>query len=650
MKYKIILSFVFLLLLLKAFSQEPTGKLRSAIENANQLMNASPLEARKSLLGLYSESAEKDAPDDWAELYFTLGKTYYFEQRLDSALFFFNKSLQLSKSNPQLEAESFFNIGRSYFYQSDYVRALANFVSAIKAYELMGDKKGQAKTNNAMGIVSSIMGEEQRALGYMQKALALNEAEADSAGMAGTLDNMGNVYARMGDLNTSLTYGLKSLKIKEAVGDKRALAISYENLGDTYNELGDLDNSMSYYLKSLSLVREEGSDYYLAYTFLNMAKIFLSKKEWKNTLAYTDSALSISLKHNQIDNIHIAYDILHEVSLNQGNYAKALQYYKQSMAYKDSLLNLNKQKIIEELKTTYETEKKEQTIQQLEQEKEITELQAAQERQLRYIIILVAIVILLGAGFIYYRYRIKERTARLLDQKNNELQSLNNTKDRLFAIISHDLKSPLSAFNTVTSSLTDNIDKLEKGQIKQYLQSLKDSSRSLYDMMNNLLHWALTQTGQVAYKPMRLNVGVMLTDIVQQLRLAIESKELNIVYEFDEDLEMESDVNMLTIIFRNLIANAIKFSYNGKSIKISASKVAGRMIVMVEDQGIGLSSEDQTKLFMFESDIQQIGNSKEKGTGIGLRLCKELVDKLNGLIEVYSQPGMGTKFTVTFPH
>ncbi len=649
MKVGALFGFLFLLVSTSGFAQDSSVKLRSSIDQANKLLDDSPSQARAILLSAYKEFDNNQIPDDWGELCFVLAKTYYFEQRLDSALIFFNKALDHTGDLPKLRAESFFNIGRTYFYRSDYVSALENFVSAIKMYEQIGDSDGQAKTNNAMGIVSSIMGEEKSALEYMQKALVLNEASGDSAGMAGTLDNMGNVYARMGDLNTSLSLGLRSLKIKETIGDKRALAISYENLGDTYKELGDLDNSMDYYIKSLALVREEGSDYYLAFTFLNMAKIFLAKDEFRSAVLYADSALNISIRHNQIENIQFAYDILHNVSLKRGEPLRALEYYKKSIAYRDSLFNLDKQRIIEDLKTSYETEKKEQTIQQLEQDREISQLQALQERQLRYIMFLVAIVLLLSAGFIFYRYRLKEKTAKLLDLKNEELQKLNATKDRLFAIISHDLKSPLSAFSTVTGSLTENFDRLEKDQIKDYLLSLKDSSRSLYDMMNNLLHWALTQTGQVPYKPIKLDVGALINDIIQQLRLAIESKKINIVFDFGDNLTMESDYNMLTIIFRNLLANAIKFSHVGKEIRLSAHKIEGKIKVMVEDQGIGLSEEDQSKLFLFETDVQQIVHSKEKGTGIGLRLCKELTEKLDGLIEVSSQIGQGTKFTLSFP-
>lgn len=232
---------------------------------------------------------------------------------------------------------------------------------------------------------------------------------------------------------------------------------------------------------------------------------------------------------------------------------------------------------------------------------------------------------------------------------NQQLASLNQTKNRLFSIISHDLKSPLSSFHLITKSLTENWDNLEKDQLKDFLITLRDSSANVRDMMDNLLKWALAQTDQLQYDPESLNPVEIIDGVKSQLLSVAQLKETEIHIQQEESLKIEADRAFLEIIVRNLISNALKYSDVQKRIDVLISGEDNCGVIEVKDQGVGMDQEQVDKLLSGSLVAHDIQNSSEKGTGLGLMLCKELVQRMNGSIEVSSKRNEGTIFRISFP-
>lgn len=241
-----------------------------------------------------------------------------------------------------------------------------------------------------------------------------------------------------------------------------------------------------------------------------------------------------------------------------------------------------------------------------------------------------------------------EEFNQLLLKSQKKLKETNKTKDKFFNIIAHDLKGPFSSFLTVTDILSNDPDSLTEEKKLYLLQSLNQSALYLESLLENLLQWARTQSGTLEVR-MRC---VHLNDIVRQnlklLHMNAQSSKVVLVNNIEEEIEVSADPNLLNTVFRNLLSNAVKFSENGGQVEICSKSLNRKFIeVSIKDQGIGIAQEDIPKLFRIDESTKLIGNSTKKGTGFGLILCKEFIEKQGGKVKVESELGVGTTFSFT---
>ncbi len=253
-------------------------------------------------------------------------------------------------------------------------------------------------------------------------------------------------------------------------------------------------------------------------------------------------------------------------------------------------------------------------------------------------------------GTIWFFEDISERIEN--EEKINtfikELKELNATKDKFFSIIAHDLKNPLGNFREVTKILEETYDKLDNDDRKMFLGMLNDSANNIYSLLENLLEWSRSQRGVIQFSPSDINLKFIVDNTIQVLGLSAENK--NISFQTDLNVhEVFADANLLTTIIRNLCSNAIKFTPIGGKITISSNYSESNVIISVADNGVGMSKETIDKLFRIDETISKLGTSNEKGTGLGLILCKEFVEIHNGTIWVESEIGKGSIFSIKIP-
>ena len=235
-------------------------------------------------------------------------------------------------------------------------------------------------------------------------------------------------------------------------------------------------------------------------------------------------------------------------------------------------------------------------------------------------------------------------------QQRDELQNLNAMKDRFFAIIAHDLKNPFTSLLSLSQSLSENFQDFEPDELDEFLKRVNKSAWQIFNLLENLLTWARSQTGKLDFAPQKVNVAECLNTTYNLLLANAEKKEIDFSVSSPEDLLMFVDNNMMMTVLRNLAHNAIKFTNQKGKVSISAEPTENGLVqFIVEDNGIGLSQEDQQKLFRIDVKTKSIGTSKEKGTGLGLILCKEFIQKNGGDITIESEEGKGTRFVFTVP-
>jgi PAS domain S-box-containing protein len=232
---------------------------------------------------------------------------------------------------------------------------------------------------------------------------------------------------------------------------------------------------------------------------------------------------------------------------------------------------------------------------------------------------------------------------------NEELKSLNTSKDKFFSIIAHDLKSPLSGLLGFTEILVEEFNDLQTEEIQEFIGHSHQAAKNLNALLENLLEWSRIQIGKIAFEPAEIDVESIFEDIFSLFNQNARNKKIRLEKKVDSNLKAIADKNMFKTILRNLISNGIKFTREGGQITVSAEKENDFIKISAQDSGVGISDENISKLFRIDVNYTTQGTNKERGTGLGLVLCKELVEKNGGKIWVESEVGKGTRFILTLP-
>lgn len=585
------------------------------------------------------------------DLAFYTGVIYEYWGQKDSAEHYYNLSLATARKIGFKKAipMALNGLGNIYSVNGNYEKGLEYYNEALKVAKQEGFIEEIAKALLNIGIVYYFLEKYDIALDYYNDALSLAQEAKNSHGEALILGNIGNVYELKQEYTKAIQYYKQALDIQKKNNDFSSLANTYINIGSNYFKNNNSDVAIEYYTKGLNMSykandrdQEAIALYHLGEIYLQKKNYPLSEKQLLECIRLTAKIKSAVLKKEALLKISGLYE-----ETNQLN--KAIFYYKWYSNLKDTLLNEENQKKITEFRTKYETEKKQHKIDKLTRIKEIQELQIQKDRNKILLYLVLSILVFLLAVFLFWRNRIRIKTNRILGEKNNKLQLLNATKDKFFAIIAHDLKNPLSAFRTITSSLSENVEELDHTEIEYFLNELKQSSKSLYELLQNLLQWSRSQIGLVKCTPIAFVLADAINEIITlQLRF-IQSKKIKVIIDIDKKITVYTDKNIVQTVFRNLLNNAIKFTPQNGRIQLNARIMDKYVRVNVTDNGIGLSEEDMKKLFRIDINTSTIGSAKEKGTGLGLILCKELLEKCEGKIWVESQLNIGSTFYFTIP-
>ncbi|MCF8231270.1 MAG: cache domain-containing protein [Bacteroidales bacterium] len=251
--------------------------------------------------------------------------------------------------------------------------------------------------------------------------------------------------------------------------------------------------------------------------------------------------------------------------------------------------------------------------------------------------------------FGYDLTELKEAQAKL-QQNEEELKKLNATKDKFFSIIAHDLKNPLNALSGFADLLKEEYDNYDEEERKEMIKNIITSTDNMAKLLQNLLEWSRSQMGRLSFNPVAFQPGEIIKENIELMKSQAAHKQIQLNYEKTaEPQPVYADKKMISTVLRNIISNAIKFSYPNGKITIRAEQEDNNCRVDIEDNGIGMTEEEKDKIFDVGEKFKKTGTSDEKGTGLGLILVKEFVEKNNGTIHVESTPNQGTTFSFTLP-
>lgn len=244
--------------------------------------------------------------------------------------------------------------------------------------------------------------------------------------------------------------------------------------------------------------------------------------------------------------------------------------------------------------------------------------------------------------------KLTEYTTRL-ERKNKMLEQLNANKDRFFSIIAHDLKAPFQGILGFSELLETDLDDMSQAEIRNIAGYLHDTAEAAYKLLDNLLQWAMVESGQMRFNPKILLIETIFDLVEGNLGSAARHKGVVLQFKCPRDTTLYADENMLRSVIRNLVANSVKFTPVGGQVVVSATEHEQHVVISVKDTGIGMTDEQMTKLFRIESSNSTRGTAGETGTGLGLMLCHQFVERHQGRIEVESMPTQGSMFRVFLP-
>ena len=243
----------------------------------------------------------------------------------------------------------------------------------------------------------------------------------------------------------------------------------------------------------------------------------------------------------------------------------------------------------------------------------------------------------------------RKKAELLLKERESQLRELNSTKDKLFSIIAHDLRGPFNAIMGLSELLIKKTKDFEVEKTQKLLRIINSTAENTLVLLDNLLAWANSQTGKNICNPQKTNLSAIINEILKASRPIAKIKNISLNYIQTDDVEVYADVNMLKTILRNLFSNAIKYTHPNGEIAISAVQNQNNIEITVSDNGVGMSEETRNKLFDIDANVSTTGTANEKGSGLGLILCKEFVEKHGGEIWVKSELGKGSAFIFSLP-
>jgi len=539
--------------------------------------------------------------------------------------------------------------GQNEYFSSNYEDAISIYYQALDRAEQSQDSVLLAKVNLNLGMVYDELEDYDEAITFFQKAIRISQSINDSSIIAKTYQNIAISYQNKSDLTKALEYNEKANQLAILKKDTTMIIDVINNFGTIAYDQKNLVKSLEYYLKALNLYQTINDRKGIAMAYNNIGLVYLDKNEYDKSINYFNKSLALATElkmHDFIGDIYSNLTIYYE---QRKDYKKAYYFYDRFNAIYDSLAGEKKNKMIYQIQAKYKLGKNTRELEALKikNQSQLDAIDSAKSIQIYLVAITILVIVLMIATF-YLLFKEK-KLAGELKIKTKELHELNVSKDKFFSIIAHDLKNPFNVLVSYTGILKTDLDLFSKEQLEQIISDLNEASENGYNLLQNLLLWTRSQTNRIHILKSNFILADVFNDVKALAELNLTDKEQTLSMEIDQNLKVFADKDMIAVVLRNLVFNAIKFSVKGSAIYLKAYQTGSNVRVDVIDSGIGIAEESIKNLFAIDKNTMIQGTEGETGTGLGLVLCKEFVEKNDGKIWVESQLGKGSVFSFLLP-
>lgn len=643
-----------------------------------------------------------------ADAYYQIADLYY-NYDYDSTLLYVQKYLQesIKTKDTVYIADAYNFLAYAYSQKGELIASLENYRKAFDYFTYIKDSSQMACCYINIGYTISFGKEQTDALKYFLKGLNLSEIIRDTILMCDAYYNVGYYYKRIKDYRAAFDFYKKSLDLSftKAIPDSNCNALTYADLAsvslklnnkeafdslmeisyklipkvqidydeanlysnyiENYIESEDIDSAQHYLGIVENILNKNSFNILQAYTLQQKGRIEFLKKNYEESIFFLDQSIELFMKLHSDESFSDSYRYKSEAYAAMKKFKEAYFWQLKSDSFEDSLNLGAVERVLGEFEQTkmHEVETQRNKLEmELEQQK-IRNSNLQIRTKLRLSIAALVILSLLIVAAIFH-YRTIRRNNKILSNKNEliedqviklkenekKLQGLNATKDKFFSIIAHDLRNPFHSIIGLSQLFLDNNEKLDsKEHSLKIIGSMHQTATYGYALLENLLEWSKSQTGNIVPNPVEIHLDQILHQLITSFKAMATSKKISISYLFENTPSVFADKNMVITTVRNLLHNAIKFSYEESTIIVETYVENNKLVTTITDNGVGISEQDLPKLFKIEEQVTNVGTKKEKGSGLGLILCKEFIEKNNGEITVVSKKGEGSTFSFTLP-
>ena len=590
----------------------------------------------------------------------------------DKAICFSKIALKIAYSNNDIQREwqAHEVIGRGLQYIGDISNAMNNYHEALKIVNSRNDKAGLADINLNIGFLYAEMGNFKLAIEYYRSAIDYFSIANGFEGLCRCYINIASALYNSDKIEEAFIYLQKANEISRMHHDYRMMSIN-TNFAEAYLIKKQYQLADDYANKAIETAKRLDNFHILSKDYIILAKICLARNELNIAEIHANKALELA-KQTAIKKVLIdSYTILCQILEKEDKYKEAAIYNSLLLNTKDSIQSSINNNLLE----AFEFEKRDEEIALMKAEGIQKNSELKQQKLLIAIISLTLILLLCIICFVLYsRNKLQKTTAELKNAyqvisnnhqeivlQNQELKNyneqivvqskrieeLNQLKDRLFAIISHDLRSPFNSLKSVLKLLLTS--DLSQERIQTIVPMLHKNMTTVSELLDNLLSWSKSQLNGEAIKLSNFDINQIVLKDFELFETQAAVKKIKLKNEIPIDTIVFADLNMTEIVLRNLVSNAIKFCKENGTIVISGIKQGIDTEFSVSDEGVGISPENIEKIFQDKGRFTTLGTKNESGTGLGLLLCKDFIEKQNGKIGVESIQNTGSRFWFTLP-
>jgi len=563
-----------------------------------------------------------------------------------------DEALALSRTSnfKRGEIEALNRLGENEFRQSNYANAVDYTTQSLKLAEQLRDTFNMAKAYRVLGNIHTFgFRQYDLALQYQLLVLKIYEKTKDKRNIASTYGNITWIYASTNrNLQEAHRLADRGANLADSLGDKQLLSYNYNSKGLIFSQEGKSDSALRYLDLSILMARESNDRAVIAYDKSIKGNVYLRMGDFKKAIEMFQLASAESQQLNAREVLKQSYEGLTKSYAALGNYPLAFKNHLLFTALKDSLLNWETAQKAMITRLQFEEEKREAKIAELELAN-----QYARNESIIYNALFGVVLLSLIAVIVLVVRNSKQRSEgnKLLKEKNEEiaeqnrkLKEANDVKDKFFSIIGHDLRSPLVSLKGLLGLLMRN--EITELEFKSFAPKLHHLVIGTNETLENILQWASAQMNGWNHTPSLLVVHGHVSKCFSLFAEAAKAKEIALVNHVGEKETVYAETNQMELIIRNLVHNAIKFSSKGGSVQVTTVRIDELLELRVSDDGIGMSKELVESLFQKRAARTRRGTEGERGTGLGLILCKEMVENNGGKIFVSSEVGKGSTFHV----